>query len=112
MRIHALSLQLCILTGRATVSLYVDELVQALWLQFAYVVANQSEVRLCQGCGKPFTTGDVRSDKTCCSDSCRQRVCYRRKSTARKMRAEGGKLREIAKAMGTDMKTVKGWLGQ
>jgi len=107
------------LRDEGAASIYVDELSHVLWLQLAYAIANRGNVRLCEHCGDLFTVETEtrkgrkpRNDKRFCSGACRYKATYRRKATARKMRAEGKHLREIAKAVETEVKTVKGWLGE
>ncbi|GAG22330.1 unnamed protein product, partial [marine sediment metagenome] len=100
--------------------LYIDELAKVLWLQFAQAVAGELDVRLCSTCGKPFDVrGQTRSDRTFCSNNCKVKHLYHRKSKAKKMRAEGESLREIARATGApsktlreNLKTIKRWLGE
>jgi len=53
-----------------------------------------------------------RADRRYCSDACRSRAMRRRQKQAAEMRASGKKLREIAKATGSDRATIKKWLGE
>lgn len=51
-----------------------ENLLGALWLQFALAVSQNSEFRECEHCGKPFEAaapGASRKDKRFCSTSCR-----------------------------------------
>jgi hypothetical protein len=52
-------------------------LLAAMWLQFAQAIADNYEIKICRGCGKPFQTGpgaSRRAGATTCKDSCRQRA--------------------------------------
>ena len=51
------------------------DLLTAMWLQFAYAVTEEFQLRECQECGKYFQVGPGgrRADSTTCSDACRVR---------------------------------------
>jgi predicted nucleic acid-binding Zn ribbon protein len=100
--------------GAVDFQIHVEDLKTALWFQLAIAVARAKEFRACEVCGKPFEVSPEvnRKDRVTCSDACRSRAYRRRKARAIELRAGGKKLREIAKAVGSDMKTIKGWLQQ
>jgi hypothetical protein len=91
---------------------------QAMWQQLLLAVFESKEFRRCVWCNRPFeasasrpgTKRRGRSDRVFCTDSCRVKSYLRRRERAVKMRAEGKRLRDIAKAVNTDMKTLKNWL--
>lgn len=83
----------------------VDELRQVVWFQFALAVRGRG-VRFCQHCGKPFVM-NVRSDQTLCSKNCTVLDTYHRKKQAKRMRADGVSIREIAKAVGAKSRSLK-----
>ena len=87
-------------------------LLGALWFQFAASIAGQKSYRACEVCGRAMEMSpDVnRADRRYCSDACRSRALRRRQKQAAEMRASGKTLREIAKATGSDMPTIKKWL--
>ncbi|MGD9720100.1 MAG: hypothetical protein AB7O59_08315 [Pirellulales bacterium] len=87
-------------------------LLGALWFQFAASISGQKSYRACEVCGRAMEMSpDVnRADRRYCSDACRSRALRRRQKQATEMRAAGKKLREIAKATGSDMPTIKKWL--
>ena len=91
-----------------------DPLLDVIWAQFALAVAESQEFRFCKLCNRPFEVAPQtnRTDRVFCSDTCRVKSYQRRQAKARKMRAAGKKLRDIAKEVETDMRTVKRWVGE
>jgi predicted nucleic acid-binding Zn ribbon protein len=87
-------------------------LLGALWFQFAASISGKKSYRACEVCGRAMEMSpDVnRADRRYCSDACRSRALRRRQKQAAQMRAAGKTLREIAKATGSDMATIKKWL--
>jgi predicted nucleic acid-binding Zn ribbon protein len=89
-------------------------LLGALWFQFASSIAGKKTYRACDVCGRAMEMSpDVnRADRRYCSDACRSRALRARQKQAAEMRTSGKTLREIAKATGSDMATIKKWLGE
>jgi len=89
-------------------------LLGALWFQFAASIAGNKSYRACEVCGRAMEMSpDVnRADRRYCSDACRSRALRSRQKQAAEMRAARKTLREIAKATGSDMGTIKKWLGE
>ncbi|MEX0677436.1 MAG: hypothetical protein WD063_10200 [Pirellulales bacterium] len=89
-----------------------NNLLGALWFQFASSISGQKSYRACEVCGRAMEMSpDVnRADRRYCSDACRSRALRRRQKQATEMRVSGKTLREIAKATGSDMATIKKWL--
>lgn len=92
-------------------------LLGAMWLQLARAVDGNKEYRRCQrdGCEKLFevsldNTGS-RADRRYSSPACRAWV-YRHRKKARQLAAQGVPLPEVARKFGTDVETVKGWVGK
>jgi len=52
-----------------------NNLLAAMWLQFAQAVTEEFQLQICEGCGKYFQVGPGgrRADAKTCSDACRQR---------------------------------------
>ncbi len=102
------------IAGQLVLQVEVNTLIHAIWAQFASAVAGKKQYRECDTCRKPFelTPEITRSDRLFCSDACRSKSYRRRKSAAAKMHSEGRKLREIARELGTDLETLKRWLGE
>ena len=111
----AVGLSVTVLAGcKIVLSFQLSELRSALWIQFALAVAEEKEFRRCECCRRPFELAPHlnRKDRRFCSDACRSRSYRHRKARAIQMRAKGRKLRQIAKDLGSDMKTIKSWLGE
>ncbi|REK12999.1 MAG: hypothetical protein DWQ37_10260 [Planctomycetota bacterium] len=89
----------------------VDELLNAMRLQLADMILELREFRSCEHCGKPFPVDAARSDRAFCSDNCRVKAYYRRRKKAIALRESGTTLREIVKETGSDMATIKKWVG-
>ena len=100
--------------GRYQLVTVPHNLLGALWFQFASSISGNKSYRGCEVCGRAMEMSpDVnRADRRYCSDACRSRALRRRQKQATDMRAAGKKLREIAKATGSDMATIKKWLGE
>jgi hypothetical protein len=91
-------------------------LLGALWLQFAQAISGDLEYRTCKECGKTIevaTDLDGRSArKLFCSDPCKSRDYRRRKDLAKKMKAEGKSVKDIAEELVTDISTIQKWVGK
>jgi hypothetical protein len=68
--------------------------------------------RRCEGCGKWFRLAPSvnRADRTTCSDSCRFQQYRRRRLRAIELHDAGKTVKQIAKELGSAVKTVKGWV--
>jgi len=91
-----------------------ESLLGALWLQFALAVAGNKKYRACGACGQWFEVSpDVaRTSRSYCKEACRARAYRARKDRAQAMAAEGKSIKQIAEELGSDEKTVTGWLLQ
>jgi hypothetical protein len=95
-------------------------LLAAAYLQFAQEMLFLREPQRCQVCGRWFdlTPGAGassrlrRSDRETCSTACRSKAYRQRQERARQLHAEGKTAREIARELGSDVKTVKGWVSK
>jgi len=88
-------------------------LADAAWLQFARAIDQNIEFRRCKECGSPFeeTLVVLKSNREFCEGNyCRLKFHRKRKKRSRQMRTEGATLRTIAKDLGSDLATVKGWV--
>jgi hypothetical protein len=96
----------------ASLRLVPSNLYACLWLQLGQVMSTNREQRKCRGCGEWFDVKakGKRSDRTCCSDTCRKRVYRVRQDRARELFAQGQKVKEIAQEIGADVKIVKKWV--
>jgi hypothetical protein len=84
----------------------------AVWFQFGHAVHSGSLARRCPQCGRWFEVaqGTNRTDRVFCSNSCRSKNYQERRQRAAELRASGMSARRIAKELGTEEETVKGWL--
>ena len=88
-----------------------SSLASALWLQLAEAIDNDKSFARCVLCRKAFTvTEDKRADSTFCGNACRQRSYRARQKRARELRASGASLRAIARELGSNITTIKGWV--
>jgi len=86
-------------------------LAAALWLQFAKTIEGDKEHRQCEQCSRWFeVAAEKREDAKFCQNACRSKAYRERQKTARKLRSEGVALREIARRLESDTKTVKRWI--
>jgi hypothetical protein len=100
--------------GRPVMGLTPRSLLGAMWLQFAQQVTGQASHRPCKVCGKWLTLSKddygFRSDREFCSAACRQKDYRAKIKEARRLKAEGQTVRQIAKHFGTTTDTINNWL--
>jgi len=100
-------------TLRETVRVMPKSLISALWIQFANAIEGDRKYRQCDECREWFElAGYRRADARFCSDPCRFKAYRKRQNQARSMSAQGVPVKEIAKQLGSDVKTVKGWISE
>jgi hypothetical protein len=89
-------------------------LLDAMKLQLADAVVERKSYRNGEQCANPFEVSPEfnRSDRVYCSDNCRVKAYQRRRKQAIAMRSKGKRLRDIAKKLGSDLPTVKKWVGE
>lgn len=88
-------------------------LLSAMWLQFARAVEGDKQFVQCEECMMEFeveSTEGNRKDKRYCGDACRARAYRNRRKEALDLNRLGRSAASIAKQLGTDVKTVKGWV--
>ena len=104
--------------AQGTARLYVTptSLLGAMWLQFAEAISEQKEYGRCLLCGKPFeistAEAGARTNRRFCTDVCKNRFHYRKRLDARRLRANGALLKEIAAQFKTTVPAVQKWLGE
>lgn len=102
---------------RLQVCLAPQNLLGAMWLQFAASVDALKTFLKCAQCGAPFeisrspTTGK-RIDARFCSVRCRVNHNRGKKRQAHRLSEAGRSEREIARELKTRLRTIKGWLMQ
>lgn len=84
----------------------------AMWLQLVQAIVANKKFRACETCGRWFelSPATARKSKHYCDDACRSRAYRARKERARQLAAEGRKPKEIARELGSDVKTINNWL--
>lgn len=89
-------------------------LIGALWLQLAQAINGNKKYARCQECGTPFEVSPetARTSKLFCSNACRSKAYRERIAEAQRLHAEGRGVEEIADILGSDVKTVEGWLAK
>lgn len=89
-----------------------NNLLGALWLQFALSISERKRYQSCEACGRYMELSPEvnRADRRYCGNACRNRALRRRQKKALEMRESGKSLREIAKATGSDIDIIKKWL--
>lgn len=87
-------------------------LIGALWLQFAQAITGHKQYHRCEYCGTWFEVSleASRPTRVYCSDACRFKAYRKRQEDAYRLHTEGVPLKEIAKHLGTDTATAKGWI--
>ncbi len=90
-----------------------NDLLGAMWLQFARAVAGNRRYRQCDACGLWFEVSPEqnRTNRRFCSTACRSKFYRRKKELARELRAEGLSVEDIATRLDSDTGTVGGWIG-
>ena len=88
-----------------------SSLIGALWLQFATAIEGDRKYRTCDHCHNWFEKGaKVRADAKFCSSNCRQKAYRRNQAEARELSEKGMPASQIARRLGSEIKTVKGWI--
>jgi len=87
-------------------------LIGALWLQFAQAIAGHKQYHRCEYCDTWFEVSleASRPTRVYCSDACRFKAYRKRQEDAYRLHREKVPLQEIAKRLGTDTTTAKGWI--
>ena len=91
-----------------------EDLLGAVWLQFAEVINGNRPLRQCATCKtwiviSPEGIGK-RSNRFTCSNACRMKVYYGRQMEARRLDRLGLSIREIAKILKADHQRVRQWV--
>ncbi|MHB1325673.1 MAG: hypothetical protein ACYC0L_05625 [Thermoleophilia bacterium] len=92
-----------------------NSLIGALWLQFAQAIHGEKNFYYCDQCGAAFELDArliTRKSRKFCSNACRSKAQRERIEEALRLDEEGIKPAEIAKRLGSEIKTVKNWIAQ
>ncbi|HUY91822.1 MAG TPA: hypothetical protein VMV10_23975 [Pirellulales bacterium] len=89
-------------------------LVDAIWMQVAVAAHSRRRIAKCHRCGTFFEPAGVaaQAGRSYCSHACKIAAYRARQRKAAEMREKGASVREIAKSVGSDVETVKGWLSK
>lgn len=85
-------------------------LIDVLWVQFAYAVMGEKEYGDCDICGSSFEVLGERGAKRFCSDACRIKSHRRNKKKVIELHRMGKPLKEISAEVGSPIATIKKWL--
>jgi hypothetical protein len=90
------------------------DLLQAMYVQFAWAVAGNGQYRQCAACQKFFelSPGVNRANRSTCSDACRVRLSRERRERARQLHTEGRTVKQIAREIGSRPAKVQEWISQ
>lgn len=99
-------------TGRLARYTFPKNSAGVLWLQLANAITKETDYRRCPECGSWFEVSPegARVTRLYCSEACRARAYRKRQAEARRLAAEGLSAEEIAERLGSDAKTVEGWI--
>jgi hypothetical protein len=91
-----------------------EPLWRAMTLQFAQAIDADQVFNQCPVCGKWFLleAGVNKADRVTCSAACRNKAYRQRKAEAVRLAEAGKRPGEIANELGSDAKTVKGWIAE
>jgi hypothetical protein len=98
---------------RLSLNIVPKNLIGCLWLQFAKAVEGGKTYRQCANCRAWFEIGrggGARSDKRHCSGTCKASSHRKKQDRARDLFQQGVPFVEIARELGTERETVKGWV--
>jgi hypothetical protein len=91
-----------------------QSLLGAMYLQLARAVDGKWNYQRCPVCGRFFQLMPKvnRANRVTCSSTCRTYQYHHRIERARQLHREGMTARAIAKELGTEIDTVKGWIAK
>jgi hypothetical protein len=101
-------------SGRLSLAIRPQNLLQAMWLQFGLAVCQHKDYRRCAVCQDWFELSPevARTNRRFCSVSCKNRSYRGRKERARQMHAEGKSTRAIAEELDATVAVVKRWIAE
>jgi hypothetical protein len=87
-------------------------LLGALWMQLGLDIDSNRSYQQCEFCGNWFELVPRmrRRNTVYCSRSCRDAAYRERQEEARHLRAAGESFKAIAKQLGSDPETIRGWV--
>lgn len=88
----------------------VNNLIDVLWLQFAFAVRGDKRFGECQACGGSFEIKGKRTSKVFCSTKCRMHAHRARWQKVAELHRLGKGPKAISKQVGIPEKAIKEWL--
>jgi len=112
---HAIAPRLLWNTGYSALGLHFvpNNLIGALWVQFAKAIEGSKRYQQCGYCRTWFEAGGnrtARADKKFCSGTCKANAHLVKKDQARRMASRHVPVAEIARKLDTKTINVRGWL--
>jgi hypothetical protein len=97
---------------RVMLRLVPSSLVEAMYIQFLLALGGGKNYHRCLACDRWFelAPGVGRADKKACSVGCRVKIYQGRRRQAREMHAGGKTVKQIARELGSNSATVRGWI--
>jgi ferredoxin len=88
------------------------DLQTAIWTRFLKAVLDDNEWKQCEECGRwiEISPATARISRQFCSNACKVKSYRQRKMSAVALRQKGKSVRAIAKELGSDVETVRGWI--
>jgi hypothetical protein len=101
--------------GKRELRLFPQNLLVAMWLQFAQAIDGDRQLRACKACGKWFVLSHKQADgrtarREFCGGPCKSKDYRRRRERALELSAQGAGARQISQELDTSVQTVKAWL--
>jgi hypothetical protein len=99
-------------SGRLSLAIRPENLLQAMWLQFGLAVCQHKDYRRCAVCQDWFELSPevARTNRRFCSVSCKNRSYRGRQERARRLHAEGKSARAIAEELDATVTVIKRWI--
>jgi hypothetical protein len=101
-------------TGHVLLRMPILSPMNALRYQFALAVLGNKSYQQCEACSRWMLLGPGvnRADRKACSDTCRGKLYRLRQRKANELYDTGVSLQRIAKELGSDVPTVRGWVSK
>lgn len=104
------SIKLATQDGQLRLRIEAGGLQDVLWLQCAQAISQRRIFRECRQCGTWFEPYSAKTKKAFCSTACRLKHYRGRITEAQQLHEQGKSPADIANILGTDTKTVRGWI--
>jgi hypothetical protein len=102
--------------GKRVLQIIPENLLSAMWLQFAQAIDGNRKYRARKECGRWFeiSTDDAgfRVNRVFCSDPSKSKDYRGRKQRAQQLKVEGKPVKDIARELATEVETIKKWVAE